>query len=178
MTGQKALTTWQRRVAYAAMSALLAWHTLAIIVAPAADNMLSQRARTLIGPYLAILGLNNGWSFFAPHVENGLSFRYEVTTADGVRRTFAPLDELSWYNPVRRFFRDRFRGLLEEPEIYADAVGAALCAQHAELKPTSVTLTEVEQKDFDPADRLAGKSPFDAEFLTLNSIKSIPCPAS
>jgi len=71
---------------------------------------------------------------------------------------------------------DRFRQMLEEPERYGDIVGAALCKEHAELKPISVTLIEVEQKDFEREDRRAGKSPFDLEFLDTKMVRTVQMP--
>jgi len=170
--------TWRRGLIYTAMSALLAWHTLAMVVAPFDDNELTEGARKLLGPYLTILALDHGWSFFAPGVENGIRFRYEVATGAGDLRTFVPSDELRWLSPIRRPTRDRFRELLDNPELYADVVGLALCRDHADLNPLSVTLVEVRQKDFWPADSLAGKSPIDPEFLTTTAVKTIPCPAA
>ncbi len=171
-------TNWRRRLLYAAMSALLAWHVAAIVIAPVPDSELTRQARKLLEPYLTLLGLDNGWSFFAPHVENGIIFRYEVEATGGARHIYNPSEVMKWYHPDRRWTRDRFGGMLEETVRYADAVGAALCKAHAELRPVSVTLIQVEQKDFDPEDRLAGKSPLDPEFLETQTVKSVPCPAA
>lgn len=162
---------------YVAMSALLIWHMLAIVIAPAPASQLTDGARTFLRPYLTLLGVDHGWSFFAPNVENGVIFRYEIEAPGGARHIFIPSKMLRWYHPNRRWMRDRFRQMLEEPERYSDIEGAALCKEHAALKPMSVTLIEVEQKDFEPEDRLAGKSPFDPEFLDTKTVKTIQCPA-
>jgi|EndMetStandDraft_5_1072996.scaffolds.fasta_scaffold163094_1 hypothetical protein len=167
----------RRRLISLAMSALLIWHVLAIVIAPAPASHLTDGARKFLGPYLTLFGLDHGWSFFAPNVENGVIFRYEIEASGGVRHVFIPSQMLRWYHPNRRWMRDRFRTMLDEPERYADVVGAALCKEHAALKPVSVTLIEVEQKDFEREDRLAGKSPFDPEFLDTKTVKTVPCPA-
>jgi hypothetical protein len=167
---------WRRRFLYGAMSALLVWHTLAMVVAPAPGSDLTDGARSIMAPYLTLLGLDHGWSFFAPNVENGVIFRYEVEAPGGVRHIFTPSETLRWYHPSRRWTRDRFRQMLDEPERYADVVAAALCRDHAELKPVSVTLIETEQKDFSREDRLAGKTPLDPEFLQNKTVKQVSCP--
>jgi hypothetical protein len=168
----------RRQATYLAMSTLLIWHTLAILVGPAANSALTQQARKLLGPYLTVLGIDNRWAFFAPSVENGVIFRYEIALPSGERRAYVPLDQVPAYSPIRRWLRDRFREMLDKPDLYAGVVGEALCREHADLRPRSVTLIEALQKDFEAEDRLAGKSPFDPEFLKVTTIKTVSCPAS
>jgi hypothetical protein len=167
---------WRQRLAYGAMSALLIWHSFAMVIAPAPRSELTDKAHAILEPYLTLLGLDHGWSFFAPNVENGVIFRYEVEAPGGARHIFTPSETLRWYHPSRRWMRDRFRQMLDEPERYADIVAAALCRDHAELRPISVTLIEIDQKDFKPQDRLAGKSPLDPEFLETKTVKQVSCP--
>jgi hypothetical protein len=110
-------------------------------------------------------------------MENGVIFPYEF---DAPRRRASHLylvRDVEMVPSEPPLDEDRFRQMLEEPERYGDIVGAALCKEHAELKPISVTLIEVEQKDFEREDRRAGKSPFDLEFLDTKMVKTVQCPA-
>ena len=61
----------RRRLICVAMSALLIWHVLAIVIAPAPASHLTDGARKFLSPYLTLFGLDHGWSFFAPNVDDG-----------------------------------------------------------------------------------------------------------
>ena len=48
-------TQWRDRLIYLAMSAFVAWHTLAMVIAPAPDNsVIVQSLRGLFQPYLTL----------------------------------------------------------------------------------------------------------------------------
>ena len=57
---------WRGRLAYAAMSLLVVWHTLAMIVAPSPDSVITRSVGALFEPYLTLFLLESTWSFYAP----------------------------------------------------------------------------------------------------------------
>ena len=58
---------WRERVTYTAMSLFVAWHTLAMVVAPAPSTSdLIKGLRIVLDPYLHFFKLDNEWGFFAP----------------------------------------------------------------------------------------------------------------
>jgi hypothetical protein len=166
----------RRRLAYTAMSLLVAWHTLATILAPSPDSAITQSARRLFHPYLALFGLDNTWGFFAPNIPEGFKFQYSVEDAAGSRRIFVPVDSLNVLQPTWIWFLDRYKLIMEYPENFAAATVASLCQEHAALNPVSVTLIGIEQKKFLSSDWLNGKRPFDSEFVEVNPFEPMRCP--
>jgi hypothetical protein len=160
---------------YAAMSALLVWHCIAMVVATAPDSQITQSARSLFNPYLTLLGLDHNWGFFAPEVPTGFQFRYVVEDAAGQRHSFTPDEALSRFHPNSIWLRDRYKIVMRDPDTYAKAEVAAICREHASLRPIAVTLIAVDQNEFSPADRLQGKHPLDPEFVSVTELKAIPC---
>ena len=75
------------------------------------------------------------------------------------------------------WFKDRYKEVMRSPDLYADRVARELCREHADLRPVSVILLEVDQQDFRPEDRLDDKSPFDEEFLDVNTLRTVQCPS-
>src|SRR5258708_40217502 len=84
---------------YAAMSAIVAWHTLAMVIAPAPDSDVTAMARAALQPYLTFFRLDNQWDFFAPIVGEGSRLRYDIQDKSGKMHAFLPADELRWYQP-------------------------------------------------------------------------------
>jgi hypothetical protein len=166
----------QRHVTYAAMSLLIGWHTVAMVLAGAPDSVITRAGRSLLQPYLTLFRLDTNWGFFAPEVPRGHQFRYIIEDAVGKRHTFAPDEELSRYGPVWIWFSDHHTAVIDTPEDYADADAAFLCRRHGSLHPVSVTLLDAEQKDFWPVDQLNGKHPLDPEFVDVNVVKTVRCP--
>jgi len=166
---------WRQRLAYAGMSVLVSWHTFAMVVAPSPDSDITDAARSLLDPYLALFRLDNGWGFFAPEVRLGSQFRYVIEDASGQRHTFIPAEKLNRFHPTSIWMRDRYIAVMEKPKAYADAAATALCREHAELKPVAITLLQLEQKDYFPEHRLKGKQPLDPEFVTVKTVKAMPC---
>jgi hypothetical protein len=166
---------WRAPLAYAAMSLLVVWHTVAMVVAAAPESDITRAARPLFDPYLTLFRLDNQWGFFAPNVSTGSQFRYIVENADGNRQTFTPDERLSRFHPTSIWFRDRYVAVMERSETFGEAAAAALCQEHAALRPVSVTLLAVDQKAFGPADRLAGKHPLDPEFVNVVTLKTVRC---
>jgi hypothetical protein len=164
------------RLAYAAMSLLVAWHTVAMVLASAPQSHTTLSGRWFFYPYLTLFRLDNNWGFFAPNVPRGHQFRYVIEDATGRRHTFIPDEKLSRLSPTWIWFNDRYITVIESPEDYADATAAALCREHASLHPVAVTLLDVEQEEFLPADRLSGKHPLDPEFVNVNVVKTVRCP--
>jgi hypothetical protein len=166
------------RLAYAAMSIFLVWHTTAMALTVLPSSAISTTVRAIFAPYITLLRLDNDWGFFAPNVGAGYSFRYVIEDANGGFHTFAPADALSRYSPASIWFRDRYRTIVTAPRIFAKTFAESLCRKHAALRPVSVTLQSVDQLDFWPEDRLAGKSPFDPEFVNVRTLRKAPCAAT
>jgi len=108
----------------------------------------------------------------------GLQFRYVVEDAGGARHTFIPAEKLAKLLPTYIWITDWYKAVSAAPDTYGETVGAALCREHAALRPTAITLMELEQKPFWPEDLLAGKHPLDSEFVNLNTIKTVQCPST
>jgi hypothetical protein len=165
----------RQRLIYAAMSLLVVWHTLAMLLESAPSSVITLSLRVLFNPYLALFRLENQWGFFAPDVELGAQFRYVVEDAAGTRHTFVPAEKLSRFSPASIWFRDRYKLVSGSIDTYGDHFAAALCREHAALNPISITFLEIVQKDFSPADRLRGKHPLDSEFVDVNPLKTVQC---
>ena len=164
-------------LAYAAMSLLVVWHTLAMIIAVSPASVLTQAVRPLFDPYLTLFNLDNYWGFFAPHVGMGYQFRYVVEDAAGQQHVFIPTDKLSRFNPNSIWLRDRYRDVIDSADMYGDVTVAELCREHTALRPVAITLLEAEEKEFGPMDRRLGKDPLDPEFITVHAFRTIRCPA-
>ena len=171
------LARWRERLTYAAMSLLVAWHTLATMVAPLPDSEIRQSSLAVFDSYLNLLDLDHKWTFFAPEIGKTTQLRYLVEDAAGVRHTFALADKYSRNHPTSIWFRERDRNILDAPDRYWPAEAEVLCREHAALRPVSVTLLEVAEKDFEPADHLKGKHPLDPEYTNVTSLKTVPCAA-
>jgi hypothetical protein len=170
---------WRERLTYAAMSAFLAWHTAAIVIAPAPDvSGAVQALRVPFQPYLSLFRLDNLWDFFAPNVGRGSQFRYIIEDTRGNHHPFAPTEDLNWFHPSFFWFRSWYDAIIETPDTYADSAAAVFCRKHASLHPVSIIFLEAEAEDFTPADQLAGKHPMDPEFVTVSTVKRVTCPGS
>ncbi|MGA7326046.1 MAG: hypothetical protein WBX25_16555 [Rhodomicrobium sp.] len=173
-------STWRQRLTYTAMSVFVAWHTLALVVAPAPlSSATVQNLRVVLQPYLSLLRLDNPWNFFAPYSGRlHLSrFRYIIEDKAGEKRTFDPEAEFSWITPTYYWFRGWYTAIIENPDEYADNAAAYYCRRHASMQPASITLLEIEENEFTRMDLLAGKNRWDPEFVTEKTIKQVPCPA-
>jgi hypothetical protein len=169
---------WRQRLTYLVMSGFLAWHTLAMVIAPAPDSVSVRTLRAALQPYLTLFRLDNPWNFFAPTVGYGSQLRYVIENADGARLTFAPTEQLSWFHPDFIWFRSWHYAIIDNPELYADSAAALLCRQHASFHPVSITILEHQEGNLTPADHLSGKHPMDPGFVTVKTVKTVTCPAS
>lgn len=168
---------WRQRVTYLVMSAFVAWHTLAMVIAPAPDSsVLVRTLRVALQPYLTFFRLDNPWNFFAPTI-GGAQLRYSLEDAAGAHHTFTPTEQLNWFHPDFFWFRDWHFAIADYPELYADRAGALLCRKHASLHPVSITFVQYKQRSFTPADQLSGKHPMDPEFVSVNAVKTVQCPS-
>jgi hypothetical protein len=174
-------TKWRQRLTYLAMSLVVAWHSLAMVVSPAPnDSTLVQSLRFVFHPYLAFFRLETPWGFFAP-VGKHAQFRYVIEDAAGNAHTFMPTEEPSpslahyvWW----REFKYLYDGVMANPEFRGDPAAALLCQRHASLKPLAVTLLEVTEQDYRPQDELLGKRPLDPEFVVIIPLRRVACPDS
>jgi hypothetical protein len=170
------LKKWLGRLTYAAMSLLVVWHTVAMVVAPSPDSAITRSARSLFEPYLTLFLLESSWSFYAPDLRVEPEFRYVVEDASGEHHAFVPAEKLSRFHPSDIWVKDWYIHVMDHPKTYGKAVAAYLCREHALLQPIRITLLEIEQKEFWPADQLSGKHPFDFEFLEKKTLTSVRCP--
>lgn len=170
---------WRGRLTYLAVSAFVAWHALALVIAPAPDaSLMIASLRAVVQPYLTLFRLDNAWDFFAPTVGKGDQFRYAVEDPTGEFHTFAPTEDLSWFHPAWFWFTSWHNAIIDNPELYADAAAASFCRKHAALRPVSVVLLDYKEKDFTRDDYRRGKRPTDPEFYIVKTVKRVKCPAS
>jgi hypothetical protein len=168
---------WKPSLIYLVMSAFLAWHTLALVIAPAPmDNALVQIHRVVLQPYLTFFRLDNPWNFFAPTI-GGSELRYMVEDAAGARAELASAEGASWFHPDHLWFKDWNYSIIDNPELYADRAAELLCRKHASLHPVSITFVQREHGDFKPEDWLNGKRPQDPEFTREKIVQTVQCPA-
>ena len=170
---------WRERLTYAVMSAFVAWHTLALVVAPAPpSSVTAQGLRVLMQPYLSLLRLDNPWNFFAPPFGSlrMSQFRYVIEDKTGEKHNFMPESEFSGLSPSYFWFRGWYDEIIANPETYADIAAALYCRKHASLHPVSITLFEIQEKDFTQTDFLAGQHRWDPAFVTEKTIKQVTCP--
>ena len=118
----------------------------------------------------------NEWSFYAPDVRVEPEFRYVVEDASGERHTFVPADKLSRYHPTDIWVKDWYIHVMDNPETYSEFVAAYLCREHASLHPVSITLLEIDQKEFSPAGPTERKTPLRSEFLDKKTLATVQCP--
>jgi hypothetical protein len=170
---------WRERLTYLAMSFVVGWHSLAMMISPAPNgSVLVQSLRDMFHPYLLLFRLETPWGFFAP-VGKHAQFRYVVHDAAGNEHIFIPTEEPSpsiahyvWW----REFKYLYDGIMASPEFRGQAAGELFCQRHASLKPRSVTLLEVVEQAYGPDDELRGKLPLDPQFAAVVSLKRVECP--
>lgn len=168
----------RRGIVYAAMSLLLVWHCLAMIVGPAPDSDLTDAARNVMGPYLDAFRLEHSWSFFAPDVRLYPDFRYIVQDSSGQDHLFEPTAGLNRFRPSDIWIEDWYTNVADEPDIYAEATAMRLCREHAALRPAQISLIEAERVDFTPDDERSGKHLHDPEFENEIFLGTFACPAT
>jgi len=169
----------RERLSFAALSVFLAWHTAAMLFAPAPENSaVAVALRPVFQPYLSLLRQDNRWDFFAPTVDPGTNLRYTLEDAAGNRQTFAATQDLSWYHPNYFWYRSWFYAVIDDPETYAEPAAAFFCRQHAALHPVAIEFAKDEQSFFAAEDYLNGKLPTDPEFFTETELDRLKCPAS
>ena len=173
-------TPWRERLTYLAMSLVVVWHSLAIIVAPAPDgSTIVQSLRSLLQPYLSLFRLDNKWNFFVP-AGRFMHLSYVVEVADGKQHTFIPAAEPS--NSIAgyvmwREFKYLYEGVIEIPEVRSATVASLLCSKHASLHPVAISLLQVQELDFSRDDYLKGHRPLDPEFVSVNTVSTNRCQA-
>jgi hypothetical protein len=167
---------WRDRLIYAAASLFLAWHTVAIMLAPVPPNNEVVRAfRTLFHPYLTLLGLDATWDFFSP-IGGSDQFRYRIEGADGNEYTFTPIAEVNWLIPVHRWNERMYEEIIRNPEIYGHYYARFFCHKHAALRPVAISLIDVQEQDFWPEDFLRGKDRVkDPDYFAENTLLRVAC---
>ena len=164
------------RLALIAMSALLIWHTAAMMTGPSPPSAITDAARAVLDPYMTLLRLDNVWGFFAPNVKLGSHFSYVIEDAEGKATTFTPADSLNRFHPNYIWMRDRYARIMEDPDTYGDVTGAELCLKHASLSPVKVSLVQRAQKPFGPHHQMDGQHPYSPEFVTEKTVRTVDCP--
>jgi hypothetical protein len=166
----------RNRLAYLAMSVIVAWHTLAMVIAPAPDSEVTAMVRAVLQPYLTFFRLDNQWDFFAPIVGEGSRLRYDIQDKSGKMHAFLPADELRWYHPEFLWFRSWYYRIIDDPDNYADAAAAVLCRKHAALQPLAITFYEIQEEKFTREDYLSGKQRMDQGFFSVQMLRGMRCP--
>ena len=170
---------WRRRLSYGAMSVVVGWHSLAILIAPLPDaSGIVQGARLILRPYLSLFRLENNWNFFAPVIGRQVQVRYVVEDADGQRHAFIPANEFNGSIPryvMWREFKYLYDGFLEEPEVYAARATELFCRKHAALKPIAISIMRIQELDFWPDDYLQGHRPLDSAFVDVSTLTNMSC---
>ena len=174
---------WRERVAYAAMSLFVAWHTVAMVVAPAPGaSDLIKGLRIVLDPYLHVFRLDNDWNFFAPDVDEGgrdplgVILSYVIKDDAGNLHRFDAEAGLNRFRPSSIWFHAWYLALLKSPDDFGEEFAALFCREHADLHPVTITLFEIDQQNYGPLDRLRGKQPLDPEFVKVTTVKSFECP--
>jgi hypothetical protein len=169
---------WRSRATYLAMSVVVAWHSLAIVIAPMPESSATARSlRALLQPYLSLLRLDNKWNFFVPP-GNFTHLRYVVEDADGQQHVFIPAEAPS--GSIARYamwreFKYLYEGVMEIPDVRAGPIAAILCREQASLKPASITFLQVQELDFTPDDYLQGHRRFDPQFISVAPLATVKC---
>jgi hypothetical protein len=169
---------WRERLTYLAMSLFVAWHTLAMVIAPAPESHATDSLHAVLRPYLTLLRIDNPWDFFAPTVGEGSRLSYVIEDDKGATYSFTPGEQLSSFHPSFFWSRSRYYAVMDEPELHAAAAAELFCRTHAELKPTSITFYEMQEEKFTREDYLDGKRRSDPEFFTVKPIKHMACPGN
>src|SRR5580693_8287103 len=56
---------WRQRLSYTAMSVIVGWHALAMVVAAGPESSDTAKSlRSLLTPYLSLFNLDHKWNFF------------------------------------------------------------------------------------------------------------------
>ncbi len=166
----------RQRLGYLAMSAFVAWHTFAMVIAPAPESEVSRVARLALQPYLTFFRLDNEWDFFAPSVGQGSRLRYDIQDRTGKLHVFLPGEELRWYHPSFLGFRSWFYRIMDDPDNFADTAAAHFCRKHTALQPLAITFYEIQEEPYSRADYLAGKKRLDPGFFNINMVRGMRCP--
>lgn len=168
-------TSWRGRLISLVASLFLAWHVVAVVIAPLQEsNALVDPLRAIYRPYLNLVGLDTTWDFFSP-IGKGHQFRYVVEDNDGNEHTFIPIKDFFWYFPGHRWFERVYQTIMTYPDTYAEFFGDLYCREHASMQPVAVRLLEIQEKDFRPADHLRGDHPLDPDFVTVNTLLRVIC---
>jgi hypothetical protein len=166
---------WRPRLIYLVMSAFVAWHALALVIAPVpSSSELVDATRAILQPYLTLLRMDNPWSFFAPTIA-GAELRYTVEDAAGTSTEFGSAEKTSWFHPEHLWLKDWNYSIIDNPELYAEHAGELLCRQHASMHPVSITFVQREHSGFRPEDWLNGKRPLDPEFTRETTVQTVQC---
>ncbi len=133
------------------ISALLVFHLAAVLAGPWAfaplHSQLSDSVFKALQPYVEIMGLNNGYRFFAPEPGPSHLIRYDAELADGSTRTATIPDLASEWPRLlyhRHFMLSEFLNSLDNPgvpkemseayaESYARHVASTLHAKRVTL---------------------------------------------
>jgi len=170
---------WRERLIYLAMSLVVAWHTMAIVVAPMPDDSaMVQWFRAIATPYISVFRLDNHWNFFAPVITRQTQLSYTVEDTAGERHVFKPTQEVTWSLPryfMWREFKYLNEGIMEDPEAYGDRIISLLCRRHASLNPAFVSLSQIQELDFRPENYLQGHRPLDPPFVNVVTFANAAC---
>jgi predicted DCC family thiol-disulfide oxidoreductase YuxK len=174
LSGTAILKRWRQRLLYSAMSLFVGWHTFVMLVGPN-NSETAAAARRWAQPYLSFFRLESTWSFFAPTVGKHSQFRYVIQDRAGEEHTFVPVRELNPYVPSFYLFKHSYDTVTTFPELHGGFFAAMFCREHAALQPFYISLQVSLEREFLPADQLAGKHPLDPDFTEVETLLQVPC---
>jgi hypothetical protein len=168
---------WRGRLVFWAASLFLAWHTIAMLLAPLPQqNVIVRAFRTLFHPYVTLVGIDANWNFFSP-IGSSYQWRYVIEDAGGNKHTFTPIKDINWLTPVHRWYEKILQEPMLSPDLYGDYFAGFFCRKQAALKPVAITFVAVEEGEFWPQDYLLGKNrTTDPEYLTEIPVRRYACP--
>jgi len=170
-----------RRIGYAAFSAFIAWHVVAItIVGPFSKSYLRDGLMQIFGGYLDLTELNRGWPFYAPDPSFGRIMRYQTIAADG-KTTLYPLTQArekfdhAYFRYTNFYFYLFDNPRYSKTKHYDKSVARFLCRRHQNEGISAINFIVIDQSRFTYLDYQKGARPLDQTFLNEKQFGPYPC---
>ncbi len=157
------------------VSFFLAYHVLAISIAPAPDSYLRRQIIPFFQPYLTLFRLGNHWAYFAPDPASGILLRYRLRGSDGKIYIFKLTEDLVRRDPNFSRLASLFSKLPEMNPKYKASAACYLCGMHAELHPIQFEWIQGHQIRLSPWEWRRGGRPLDDDFMKIKPEEWIAC---
>lgn len=167
--------TARRRLGFVAGSLFLAWHALAIVVGPAPASHAAGAAYPAFAPYLRVLDLDHGWSFFAPNPGRGRLLRYAVIDGAGARHDRRLTEALTPLDPAYLRWTTLYAYLDVDLPHHLRAAADHLCRRHRDLDPRAIVFVHRDQLTLTPESYRAGHRPLDEDYVTTTELAPLEC---